>query len=114
MPPTDRAERLKAIRNRLTAATPGPWYAGQAGAALHSTGGNPVMFTRDAYCCDGACRNLWAGEGTDITRPCAGMTQADAELCAGAPADLTFLLAELDAAEQAIHDLCEESAAHHR
>ncbi len=101
-------KRIEEIETRLTARTPGEWYAGTAVGALHRRG------------CDGDCVNLWTdGEAygrtdgrTDITAPCSGLRWDDARLCAYAPADLDFLLALARDQAQLIHDLREESAAY--
>ena len=84
--------RLDEIRQRLSAATPGPWAAttwlntsgGWAAVGpLHDTDGDPD----DASCvydgCEPNCQHDKAA-------------QADAALIASAPADLTWLLGEVE------------------
>lgn len=77
-------ERLREIRERHARSTPETWYVG---------------IPDIAFCeCQivAPCRNVWAGEGTDVTKPCAGLSPQDAEFVAHAHQDIPALLAELE------------------
>lgn len=78
-------EELDALRAAWDAATPGEWHGGHAASGLH----DPV------WCRTAQCRNIWAGEGTDVTAPCAGLSRQDAELIALAKNALPRLLARV-------------------
>ncbi len=76
--------RLAAIRTRYEAATPGEWQPGQP----HPDFCDCLLYP--------ACSNVWTGEGQDITRPCAGLSAADAAFIAAAHQDIPDLLAEVE------------------
>jgi predicted metal-dependent phosphoesterase TrpH len=94
-------ERLAAIRERLAAATPGPWEASHR--HVHGTASDDEM----------------AGLGWEIVGPPEPMNRgqfrraADAALIANAPQDLADLLAERDALEAQVAALREALAEAH-
>ena len=95
------AERIAAIRARLDAATPGPWYwAGDYPSnapcphTTEWTDHGPDLMSRTV-------QKPWGGDTTVITSSgydasSLNVEDADAELIAHAPQDLAFLLAEVE------------------
>lgn len=76
---------LDAIKARVDAATPGPWWAWDRGVGWHIAIGEPTEGTWG-----GPARLLPASERTDIGR------EADAEFIAAARQDVPALIAEVE------------------
>lgn len=96
---TDRNERLKSIRERLSAATPGPWRMGSL-SSYNAATGEPEAFVyrldskdeRETY------HNRICVRGHEDAMDC----DADAEFIANAPSDIGYLLALVERYEKAL------------
>ena len=79
---------LEPIKERVAAATPGPWEA--VGRSVESKTWNP-SFPNDVVSCDVECMDFcYGGTGLGVSRP------EDAELIAHAPEDLEALIEEVE------------------
>lgn len=96
---TDRNERLKSIKERLEAATPGPWRMGSL-SSYNAATGEPEAFVyrldskdeRETY------HNRICVRGHEDAMDC----DADAEFIANAPSDIGYLLALVERYEKAL------------
>lgn len=87
------------IRARADAATPGPWHVGHAAEGLHQ------------MTCNGRCRNVWAGDGVDVTSPCGGLSGADADFVAHSREDVRRLLDDRDHRSALFRDMADTGEA---
>lgn len=100
---TDRNERLKSIKERLEAATPGPWRMGSL-SSYNAATGEPEAFVyrldskdeRETY------HNRICVRGHEDAMDC----DADAEFIANAPSDIGYLLALVERYEKALDAAC--------
>lgn len=94
-------DRIDAIRARLNAATPGPW------AIWHDLDHQGFTTVGDA---DSYEEILAHGECEESNPTAHVYVEEDADLIANAPADIAFLLAELDAARGRLAEAWDEGA----
>lgn len=89
------ADRIDAIRARLAAATPGPWEA-DASCSCHDCWGDDTgrLPGRPAECPNAQIMGI-DGVVTEVGYGSISVTAADAYLIANAPADLAYLLDEV-------------------
>lgn len=99
---TDRNERLKGIRERLSAATPGPWHTFK-----DSDGDIEFVQANHATGCDeqDECFSTVGIIKLPVEKygyGCAWASEPNAELIANAPSDIEYLLALVERYEKAL------------
>lgn len=96
--------RIDEIKARLAAATPGPWEPCERGAE------NPVIKGQGSFIENGEQTNLfmamWPCHDIADTVAAEDLTYNNIELAANAPADIAFLIGEIERLEEDIAGLC--------
>jgi hypothetical protein len=95
------SKELRVIRDRHAETTSGKWHVGRPDQALcrcHSgrTAGD-------------TCYNIYAGEGEDVTSPCAGLRRSDALFIAAAHEDVAALLREVERLRQRLREFDQDA-----
>ena len=89
-------QRIKEIRERLEAATPGPWYKGDKWEPAYEYGhGNMVLYEESPGYCASICRQDVYTPSDNHPDAYDRQVYANIRLIANAPADIAYLLEAL-------------------